>query len=553
MNLCGQRSALERDPVRSIALINQLKELHMDEDSWEPARLIPVSGISGADEQERRGVSALLAVLSSVHEFGRAILAPLGAPSGTISTYIEVPFALGDRQVRPDGLIRITRGKVTWTALVEVKTGRNDLQAPQLEAYLDVAREEQFDAVLTISNQLVTVAGEHPTVVDRKKVRKVALHHLSWSQLHTEAVIERINQSVADPDQAWILAELIRYLEHPRSGAVDFEDMGGSWVAVRNSVTNRTLRPNDAGAAEVVDRFGQLMSFAGMRLSRTLGVDVRSAISKSEARDVAAYRQSGVVRLVDTGILQGSLRVPNAAALIDVAADLRSGLITCSVTITAPTQGRNTTRVNWLTRQLSKAPDAVLMEAWPAFARIPGPCHSIVAARKMPEVLFDDPKKELRSFTVRLSAVAGTKRGQGRGSFVGSVLALVDSFYGNVVQHIKPWTPPAPSIRGRATDDEPQDDGISGELPLKSIQRDTSPPEWNPPESSSDEVLEYSVGPAVIEGDATPEETAAQLGSEERMPADDRAEGVAPVAIAAGVGARQSSLHEQTSSFVISR
>jgi hypothetical protein len=38
----------------------------MDEDSWESARLIPVSGISGADEQERRGVSALLAVLASV-------------------------------------------------------------------------------------------------------------------------------------------------------------------------------------------------------------------------------------------------------------------------------------------------------------------------------------------------------------------------------------------------------------------------------------------------------------------------------------------------------
>ena len=79
----------------------------MDDDGWEPARLIPVSGINGADEQERRGVSGLLAVLASVREFGRAVLGPLGAPAGTISTYIEVPFTLGDRQVRPDGLIRV--------------------------------------------------------------------------------------------------------------------------------------------------------------------------------------------------------------------------------------------------------------------------------------------------------------------------------------------------------------------------------------------------------------------------------------------------------------
>ena len=43
----------------------------MDETNWQQARLIPVSGINGADEQERRGTSALLAVLSSVKEYGR--------------------------------------------------------------------------------------------------------------------------------------------------------------------------------------------------------------------------------------------------------------------------------------------------------------------------------------------------------------------------------------------------------------------------------------------------------------------------------------------------
>jgi hypothetical protein len=40
-----------------------------DKQAWERARLIPVSGITGPDEQERRGVSALLAVINSVREF----------------------------------------------------------------------------------------------------------------------------------------------------------------------------------------------------------------------------------------------------------------------------------------------------------------------------------------------------------------------------------------------------------------------------------------------------------------------------------------------------
>jgi hypothetical protein len=403
----------------------------------------------------------------------------LGAPAGMIETFIEVPFDLGGREVRPDGLIRVIRGKQTWTALVEVKTGRNDLLPAQLEAYLDVAREHNFDVLLTISNQLVTIPGEHPTLVDKKKLRKVSLRHLSWSQVHTEAVVERMNHSVADPDQAWILTELIRYLEHPRSGAVDFDDMGQSWVAVRNGATNRTLRANDPAVSEVVGRFGQLVSFAGMRLSRSLGVDVRSALSRAEMRDIGVYTQAGVTRLVDTGILHGALRVPNAAAPIEITADLRSGRITCSITLDAPAQGRNTTRVNWLVRQLTRAPDAVLLMAWAAFARTPGPAHPITAVREAPDILIEDPKKDLRSLTVRLTAMAGSKRGQGQGSFVGSVLALVETFYENVVQPIKPWAPPAPKLKTRAAGDEdPEDDGVSGGLPLKSVQRATTPPEW---------------------------------------------------------------------------
>jgi hypothetical protein len=487
-----------------------------DESGWEPARLIPVSGISGAEEQERRGASALMAVLSSVREFGKAITNSLGAPAGTITTFIEVRFPLGDREVRPDGLIRVSRGNRTWTALVEVKTARNDLQPAQLEAYLDVAREQQFDALVTISNQLVTAPGEHPTPVDKKKLKKVSLHHLSWSQIHTEAVIERVNRSVADPDQAWILAELIRYLEHPRSGAVDFDDMGPSWVAVRDSTANRTLRAGDKGAADVVGRFGQLISFAGMRLSRTLGVEVRSALSRSDMKDVGAYTQAGAAKLAETGILQGALRVPNAAAPFTITSDLRSGLITCSIAVDAPGQGRNATRINWLTRQLSKAPDALLVEAWAAWAHTPGPCQTIAKVRSAPDILLDDPKKELKSFTVRLSAVAGTKRGQGRGSFVGSVLALVDSFYESVVQHIKPWTPPAPAVKTRTESDDSVsgDDVISGELPLKAITRAAPASEWVPelPSSAVEEaadVLEYAISTEDLAGMADEAQDAA--------------------------------------------
>lgn len=451
----------------------------MEESGWEPARLIPVSGINGADEQERRGVSALLAVLESVREFARAILGPLGAPAGRVSAFIEVPFDLAGKKVRPDGVIRVVYGKKTWTALLEVKTGRNDLQATQLETYLDLARENGFDLLLTVSNQISTTPGEHPTQVDKKKLRKVQLRHLSWSQIHTEAVIERVNRSIADPEQAWILSELIRYLEHPRSGAVDFDDIGPSWVAVRDGATNGTLRAGDKPAAEVAGRYGQLVAFAGMRLSRRLGVEVRPALTRAELQDGPRRIQEAAANLVQHGRLHGALRVPNTVAPIDVEVDLRAGRVICGVTVHAPDQGKPLTRINWLMRQLGQAPDSLLIEAVPAFARS-GPCRPLVEVKAKPQVLVEDPKKDIRTFVVRMSAPAGSKRGQGRGTFVGSVLETVDRFYGDVVQGLKPWTPPAPTVKPSLSslDDTPSDESITGSLPVRPSrleQADASP------------------------------------------------------------------------------
>jgi len=94
------------------------------EEPWNEARLIPTSGISGADEQERRATSALLAVMSAVREFSRTLLQPLGAPAGKVQAFIEVPFVLGESRVYPDGLIRVARGQKSWTASSRLRQAR---------------------------------------------------------------------------------------------------------------------------------------------------------------------------------------------------------------------------------------------------------------------------------------------------------------------------------------------------------------------------------------------------------------------------------------------
>jgi hypothetical protein len=417
------------------------------EETWHAARLIPTSGIRGAEEQERRATSALLAVLTSVKEFGKAIVGPLGAPAGNIETYIEVPFDLNGDRVYPDGLIRVRRGQRSWTALVEVKTADNTLRAEQLEAYLDVAKEQGFDALLTISNEIAAIPGTHPTPVDRRKLKRVALHHLSWTQVLTEAVMQKVHRGVADPDQAWILGELIRYLEHPRSGGLHPQDMGPSWVAVREAVSAGTLRPADKAATDVAARWDQLLRFACLRLGRQLGIEVQPALTKKEMTEPAVRVQTLLAGLADRGVLTGGIRIPDAVGPIAVTADIRASKIICSVDLEAPREGRAQTRVNWLVRQLKVAPDDVRVDAFVAHGRGSSTSELLRDVRVDAAKLTPDPSRDLRSFRVAQSTNMGSKRGEGRGTFVTSLLDAIDGFYGEVVQNLRPWSARPPKLR----------------------------------------------------------------------------------------------------------
>ena len=383
------------------------------EETWHAARLIPTSGIAGAEEQERRATSALLAVIGAVREFGRGLLSAAGAPAGNVETFIEVPFKLGERDWRPDGLIRVARGTRTWTALVEVKTGKNNLQTEQLEAYLDIAREQGFDALITISNELPPSPDQHPTPIDRRKLRKVALHHWSWADVLSAAVVQKEHRGVSDPDQAWILGELIRYLEHPKSGALEFDDMGPDWVTIREAVVSGTLRPNDKTIPDVTARFDALLRYAALHLGRRLGTDVTVQMSRKERSEPATRAHALRTSLVESGTLHGSIRIPDTVGDMHVTADLRAGQVTCHVDLDAPRTGRPTTRINWLVRQLKHAPGTARLETFAAHQRGPGTAELLSLVREDPACLVADPSKDLRSFRVALSVPMGSKRGTG--------------------------------------------------------------------------------------------------------------------------------------------
>jgi hypothetical protein len=230
-----------------------------------------------------------------------------------------------------------------------------------------------------------------------------------------------------------------------------FDDMGASWVTVREAIAHATLRPADQGVAEVVGRWDQLIRFAALRMGRQLGIEVQPALSRKAMADPALRAQELIDGLVKHGALDGGLRIPNAVGPVDLTADIRASRLTASVDIQAPGEGRATTRINWLVRQLKDASDGVRVDAFALHSRA-GTSALLKEVRARPEVLIEDPKRELRSFRIALSAPMGTKRAEGRGSFVTSVLDLLDEFYRSVVQNLKPWAAGAPKLRPEPTD-----------------------------------------------------------------------------------------------------
>jgi hypothetical protein len=290
--------------------------------------------------------------------------------------------------------------------------------------------------LITISNEIPVAAGEHPTRVNRRKLRKVALHHWSWTYLLATAVVQKEHRGISDPEQAWILGELIRYLEHPKSGAMELDDMGSG-----------TLRATDKGAPDVVARWDALLRYSSLRLGRELGTDVVQVRSRKEAADPSVRAESLLQDLVTNGRLTGSIRIPDTVGAVHLVADLRAGQISCHVDLGAPREGRPTTRINWLVRQLKAAPDAVRVEVFTVNQRGAGATELLAAVREDPTVLIVDPKREIKSFRIALSAPMGSKRGRGRGAFIDSLVDLLDVFYGEVVQHLKAWSATPPRLR----------------------------------------------------------------------------------------------------------
>lgn len=146
-----------------------------------------------------------------------------------------------------------------------------------------------------------------------------------------------------------------------------------------------------------------------------------------------------------SGELGATLRVPGAAGLLSVVADLRTGQVRTSTRVEAPREGGSARRVGWLVRQLKDAPGDVLVDV-SFVGRAGTTCEPLAAVRERPAAVVPERGVEVAAFTLTRTTPMGTKRSGVRGAFVPSVTEAVESFYAAVLQPLRAWVPPAPRL-----------------------------------------------------------------------------------------------------------
>jgi hypothetical protein len=425
--------------------------------SGERARLFPVLAETS---KEGRTLSVVLSSIAYVEEFGAALFSSIGQRKGArtkVDVFTEIVFAKSVTNVRPDGLIVLTTGKRQWTALVEAKIGNADLDLPQIESYLQLARDNGIDAVITLSNQFTAQPDHHPLTLQKASLRKIGLFHWSWMFVMTQATLLLAAKDVADSDQSRILSELVRFLSHPSTGVKGFERMPSVWKnIVADARVDSPIRKNSSEVKEVIAAWHEEVRDLCLIMSRLLQTQVDIRLPRSHRKDPKQRVGDDSELLSSKYRLMCDLDIPDTANTITIEANLRTRSILLSMRLAAPGNKKSSrARVNWIVRQLSKtnSNEIHIRAIWPGKARATQ--ASLGEVREGADVLISvyDKKMILTSFDVLFIRELSGKF-SGSKTFIDGLEEAVPDFYEHVGQHLRAWTPAAPRLRGKT---EPSD------------------------------------------------------------------------------------------------
>jgi hypothetical protein len=453
--------------------------------SGEKARLIPVVADTS---KENRAASVLLAIIPCVDDFAKALLSGLGQRIGTrsrIECFTEVVFEKSpdDAKIRPDGLLIVDFGKRSWSALIEAKIGKSRLDSEQIANYCQLAKLNEIDAVITLSNEFAAHPTHHPTKATRRVTRGIALYHWSWMHVLTQATLLLHDDHFKSAEQRYLLSEAVRYFKHDSVGVSTFDRMNPEWKDLVSKVhSGARLHKTAVEVENSVAAWHQEQRDLCLLMSRKLGRNMTLKLPRAHTTDQAVRLKDDCEQLVSAHRLLCIMDVPDAAAPINICADLSRRTISATMRLAAAKDRKTAqSRINWIVRQLAKTDsENVFVNAiWPGRAQ--DTQASLAELRENPQLLRAENATLIPLYfdVVMFRDLAG-KFGGPR-TFIEHLEEIVPIYYEQVGQHLRTWVAPPPklvesseiSAEPKQTDrNQPDSSEVKASV--------TSPSGWNP-------------------------------------------------------------------------
>lgn len=232
-----------------------------------------------------------------------------------------------------------------------------ELNVPQVERYLDLARSQGIDAVITISNQFSNIPSHHPLKVNGQKTRTVGLYHWSWKSILTEAILHTDDnkefKNIDDETQRYILLELKRFLEHKNTGVTDHAQMNKSWTRI---CSEGGLEKKTEDTSNAVLSWHNLCSDISLSLSKKIGINVTQTMPKKYKTEKNAYNEKlkdDVDLLFTDGTVETSFNIKDAASKLSLLANIKEKYITVSMTLRVSKDAKTAQgAIGWIRKQL---------------------------------------------------------------------------------------------------------------------------------------------------------------------------------------------------------
>lgn len=407
-----------------------------------PARLIPT--IKTGDEMAL--TSIFLSSLRLVKEFRDSIFKEIKlSRNGRTYLYTEVCFPKIDKS-RIDGLILVTKKDIiTEAVLIEVKSGKDEIQEPQIKKYIETAKKLKINTLLTISNQFVSSPEQSPIKISTGKFN---LFHLSWSRIITlgHLLLFDNDNDIQDDDQVEILKEAFHYMESPKAGISGFIQMKGWKELSQNIRANVPIVKSEEYVINAVNSWHQEESDLALILSRNLGV-----LAKTSVRTEKSLKLD-VNKVAKDFVLTGKVTIKNAVSDIKIIVDFEKRTVSLKNSIIPPKNIGSIARITWLRKQIEKCSeleneiynkigDKIWVEADVKFART-----NLKVNFKYIEELYEQSKgKELIGFSVSVMDGFGASFDSEK-KFISLFEELVLNYYEGIVQNLKNWNAPAPKL-----------------------------------------------------------------------------------------------------------